>query len=64
MPRYNHMFDVGFSLESDKEDASDVTTDMLRTALLKRIIALDATPDGLEWSEACGLCDTYEVPET
>jgi len=60
MPRYNHMFDVAFSLESNKEDGSDVTHAMLRAALLKRIEDLDASG---EWLEACGLCDTYEVEE-
>lgn len=52
------MFDTAFSLESAKEDGSDVTPAMLRAALLKRIDTLDASG---EWLEACGLCDTYEV---
>lgn len=60
MPRYNHMFDIAFSLESDDCDAKDVTPAMLRAALLKRIDTLDASG---EWLEARGLCDTYEVEE-
>jgi len=60
MTRFNHMFDIAFSLESDREDASDVTPAMLRAALLRRIVDLG---ENEEWGEACGLCDTYEVPE-
>jgi hypothetical protein len=61
MARYSHMFDVAFSLESEREDGSDVTPAMLKAALLKRIDALDETLNQGEWHEACGLVDTYEV---
>ena len=37
MTRYNHAFDIGFSLTSRKEDATDVTNEMHYQALLKRI---------------------------
>ena len=57
MPLFNHMFDVAFSLDSNTEDASDVTHAMLRAALVSRIAELDKNDD---WSEACGLCDTYQ----
>lgn len=60
MTTYNHMFDLAFSLESNDCDAKDVTPAILRAALLKRIDALD---ESNEWSEACGLCDTYKVEE-
>ena len=60
MPRFNHMFDVAFSLDSSTEDGSDVTPAMLRAALLSRIDDLD---ENAEWSEACGLCDTYKYEE-
>ncbi len=66
MSKFNHMFDIAFSLDSDSEDASDVTPAMLRAALLRRIADLDHTaevhaPSGETlWLEACGLCDTYE----
>lgn len=65
MASFNHMFDIAFSLDSDKEDASDVTPAMLRAALLRRIADLDDAvkvygPSGATlWLEACGLCDTY-----
>jgi hypothetical protein len=67
MPKFNHMFDIAFSLDSDSEDASDVTPAMLRDALIRRIAGLDLTvethaPSGETlWLEACGLCDTYEI---
>lgn len=57
MPRYNHMFDVAFSLDSDHPEADDVTPAMLRAALVSRINDLD---EHAEWMHACGLCDTYE----
>ena len=56
MARFNHMFDVAFSLDSNTPDASDVTPDMLRAALMDRINNMC----GGDWSEACGLCDSYE----
>jgi hypothetical protein len=60
MPRYNHLFAAAFTVESDDCDAEDVTPDMLRAALLRRIEALDIENG---WVEACGLCDTYENEE-
>ena len=61
MTRYSHMFDIAFSVESDREDASDVTPAMMRAALLQRV--KDVFDDSGEWQEACGLCDTCEVME-
>lgn len=58
MTRFNHMYDMAFSLESGTDDGSDVTPAMLRAALLRRINTLTDA----ELFEACGLCDTYEVP--
>jgi len=60
MALYNHTFDLAFSLDSNTEDGSDVTPAMMKAALLSRIDDLDETG---EWSEACGLCDTYEYSE-
>ena len=57
MPKFNHAFDIAFSLISETEDAEDVTGAMLRAALLKR---LEEMPDN-ELVEACGYpFDTYE----
>ncbi len=59
MPKYNHAFDVAFSLVSNDPDGNDITPDMLKAALLKRISDLDAAE---EWKEACGSpWDTYET---
>lgn len=59
MPKYNHAFDVAFEVVSDTEDGSDVTPEMFKEAMLKRIANLDS--EGT-WSEACGKpFDTYLV---
>lgn len=61
LPRYNHMFTVAFECTSLDEDGEHITPDMLRRALLKRIINLDE--DGA-WLEAVGCPDdTYEEEE-
>ena len=61
MRKFNHMFDIAFSLDSEREDASDVTPAMLRAALLKRVE--DVFEHSGEWEAACGLCDTYEYTD-
>lgn len=60
MKKFNHMYDVAFTVISHTEDASDVTPAMLRAALEKRIASLFASDEPLE---AFGLCDTYEIEE-
>lgn len=57
MTTFNHMYDIAFSLVSEKEDASDVTPSMLREAILERVLLLTDA----ETLEAFGLCDTYEL---
>jgi len=59
MPKFNHMYDIAFTVISDTEDGSDVTPAMLRAGLEQRI--KDVFEDSGEWFEACGLCDTYEI---
>lgn len=62
MARYNHAYEIAFSLESSHEDGDDVTPQMLRTALLRRMDDLDIAG---EWEEAVGApFDTYEVDES
>jgi len=59
--RYNHAYDIGFSLESNHPKGEDVTPDMLRTALLNRIKDLDDADEwGEIWSNSVPF-DTYEV---
>lgn len=60
MPRYGHMFNVAFSLDSDHPEADDVTPAMLRAALVSRIDDLD---EDAEWLHACGLCGTFEYDD-
>lgn len=63
MGKFNHAFDIAFEVVSDKADASDVTADMLRTALYRRIETLDSEGD-LLWHEAVDRFDTFEeTPE-
>ena len=58
--KYNHAFDIAFSLESDHETGDDVTPQMLSSALRKRANDLDRNP--MEWLEATGTpFDTYEI---
>jgi hypothetical protein len=60
MAKFNHMYDVAFTVVSNTEDGSDVTPTMLRAALETRIESLFASGEPLE---AFGLCDTYEMED-
>ena len=48
--KYNHAYDIAFEVISDTEDGSDVTPEMLRSAILKRLNGMDDD----ELLEACG----------
>jgi hypothetical protein len=66
MAIYNHLFDVAFSIEIDKEDWMDVTNDELLTALSTRIRSLRAEfidSDTLDSpnDDCFGFHDTFEV---
>jgi hypothetical protein len=64
MPKFNHAFDVAFSVVSEREDGSDVTPAMFRAALLHRITQLDAEEAHGGWEQACGApFDTYQEGE-
>jgi hypothetical protein len=63
MAKFNHLYDVAFTVVSNTEDGSDVTPAMLRAALEKRIESLFASSESLEPLEAFGLCDTYEMED-
>lgn len=54
--KFNHLYDIAFSVVSNVEDGGDVTGAMVREAILKRLAA--ATDDDL--MEGIGYCDTYE----
>lgn len=54
--KFNHAFDFAFEVVSNNEYASDVTSAMIREALLKRAINISDK----EMVEAAGHLDTYE----
>ena len=54
--KYNHMFDVAFSIDTDEPNPDKVTLQELIKGLLKRIP--DLYNDELE---AFGHCDTIEI---
>lgn len=61
MTRYNHAYDVAFSLVSNDPEGRDVTPAMFRAALLRRVGQLDAEEAFGGWEQACGApYDTYE----
>ena len=51
MAKFSHLFAIGFSIVSDEEDGSDVTPEMFRDALVKRVRELEQYN---EWLEALG----------
>jgi hypothetical protein len=58
--RYNHAYTLAFSLVSDTEDGSDVTSEMFSAAIDNRMGDLDRSGD-IEWHEAVGPpYDTFE----
>lgn len=60
MPRYNHAVSLAFSVISNDPEGEDITPDMIKEALYRRVIDLDSAGD-LEWLEAtCPPWDTYE----
>lgn len=59
MAKYNHVFDVAFSVISDAENGEDVTEAMLISALRKRADDLERNSEAVE---ACGApFDTYLI---
>jgi len=55
--KYNHAVDIAFEVISNDEQGEDITPDMLRAALKKRIENLDKNN---EWLEAIDIFDTME----
>jgi len=53
--RYNHAVDIAFEVISNDEQGEDITPDMLRKALQKRVKNLDETNT---WLEAIDIFDT------
>lgn len=64
MTRYNHAFDIAFSVISEDPEGRDVTPRMFRAALLERIRQLDLEEEYGGWEQACGApFDTYEMDD-
>ena len=58
--KYNHAFTLGFSLESNMDNADDVTASQARSAILEVLDRLSDT----ELMENIGYpYDTYEIEE-
>lgn len=59
MSKFNHAFDIAFSLSSNSPDGEDVTAEMLIEALEKKLEAFKADPEMI--LEAAGApFDSYE----
>ena len=58
MPRYSHVYDLGFDVESNHPDGKDVTGAMLCKAILDRIGALD---DDELAGACCNADDSYKT---
>lgn len=59
--KYNHAFDIAFEVESNKEDASDVTQKMLAAAIQRR---LNNCVQNNSLEECCfPPFDSYEIPQ-
>ena len=55
--KYNHACDLAFEVLSNDEHGEDLTPDMYRIAIKKRVDELDRTNS---WDEAIGIFDTTE----
>ena len=60
MPKYSNLYDIAFEVVSHTGDGSDITGDMVRTAISKK---LDSLSDD-EVMEHIGFCDCYEIEES
>lgn len=54
--RYNHLYGIGFSLDTDEPDPLNVPWPVLRAALIDSIRERDRAED---WAEAFEPLDTY-----
>ena len=60
MTNYNHACDLAFEVISKHEYGEDITPDMYRIALKKRIDELDRTN---QWDAAMDIFDTYNMDD-
>ena len=59
MAKFNHLYDIAFSVVSEDEDGVDITGAMVRESILRRLAGI--TDD--EIMESIGYCDTYEIED-
>jgi hypothetical protein len=59
MRKFSHLCSIAFTIVSNDMDGADITADMFRAALEKRIADLDRSGD-LEWQEAVAILDTSD----
>jgi hypothetical protein len=59
MAKFNHLYDISFSVISEDEDGVDITGAMVRESILRRLEGI--TDD--EIMESIGYCDTYEIED-
>ena len=55
--KYNHACDIAFNVLSNDEHGGDITPDIYRIAIKKRVDELDRTNT---WDEAINIFDTHE----
>jgi len=55
--KYSHACDIAFEVKSNSKHGEDITPDMYRIAIKKRVDELDRTNT---WDEAIGIFDTTE----
>ena len=60
MPKYSNLYDIAFEVISHTDDGSDITGDMVRTSVLKKLADLSDA----EIMEHIGFCDCYEIEES
>ena len=59
--KYNHVFTLAFSVESNDKEGRDIFGVHFNNAVLRRVIDLN---ENAEWDEAVGPpSDTFEIPQ-
>jgi len=63
--KYNHLGFIGFTIISEEEDPENLPSDVLRSALLQRIIDLDKADDNNwgDWQAAIDFGESYQEDE-
>ena len=64
--KYNHIGFIGFTIISEEEDPENLPSDVLRSALMQRIINLDADDNNKwsNWQEAVDFGESYQEDES